>query len=750
VALVLAVYSVVFTLLAVGSGFKRSATVDEPTHLVAGYLALAAGDYRLDPTHPPLIRLWAALPWLGWPRVGAPSAAIDRASSRTWLNSAGPSDLSREYLFSLTDADQRLNTSRLMIVALGVGLGYLVFFWAYEWRGLRTALCALVFYTLSPGLLAHATLVTTDLGAAALIFAAVYMLWRTCRRASAANVAALAACAAAAVLTKFSAIILGPIVLTLVTLAVWRRAGLTAKAAVVIVAVTCAVTVTAVWAVYGWRYAPSDVPGWIFDVSTDAASHAGMPVLGGVVSWIDAHHLLPNAFTQGVLSCAIGSVQPAYLLGRVSDHGFWYYFPVAFLVKTPVPFIALVLVGAVTYVTHRRHLGLMNEAFVILPVGMYLAVAMVSGVNIGVRHILPLKPFLVIVAGVGADRLLAARHWTGRTVVAGLVLGWTVSLASAYPHTLTFFNMLAGGPEHGLRYLADSNLDWGQHLKLLKAWMDEHDVKHINLAYFGQADPQYYGIDCTYLPTNYTFASRVAPAPTLPGFVAISATVLSGVYLDPQWRVFYSGFRHRQPTADVGHSIRVYWVDHWPEADDTAQHRELGGGPDTEAALANQLLFNLRWPRLAAVHYRHYLGHRPTDSMALANYGTALEISGDVEGGVQALQTAVALSPQDASLHVSLGLSLITARKPAEAEAQARQAIALTPDNAPAFDLLGQACALERRFAEAAAAFQHALALDPSYGPAREDLERMQSFLRGGEPDRRPHVQSDVLTRTGT
>ncbi len=609
----------------------------------------------------------------------------------------------------------------------------LVFFWTYDWLGFRAAVCALAFYTLIPDVSAHAALVTTDLGVTVFVFAAAFFLWRVSRKLHWRTVAALSLSVAAAVLTKFSALVLGPIVIGLLALAVWRRTGLSTRQAALVVGAIAVTTWMGIWTAYGWRDAPSHTPNWRFDVAADAASHPSTP-LAGLAAWIDTHHILPNAFTQGALSCANGSAQRAYLLGRVSDRGWWYYFPVAFVVKAPVSFLLLLAIGAVVCVVDRRRLGLVNEAFLLVPVGVYLAAAMASGVNIGVRHILPIEPFLAILAGIAADRVLAMPRWAGRVAVGGVVLGWVISFASAYPHTLGFFNVLAGGPRHGLRYLADSNLDWGQHLKLLKQWMDEHQVSHINLAYFGQADPAYYKIDCTYLPATFAFASRVQPAPTLPGYVAISATVLSGVYLDPEWRVFYSGFRRLPPTAEIGHSIRVYWIEHWPDADDTALHPEVGDGPDAEAALAKRLLFNLRWPRLAAVHYRHYLRHRPNDPAAFADYGTALQVAGDTPGGVDALQRAVTLAPTDASMHVSLGKALLSAGRLADAEREATTALAIKADDPPALDLRGRVYGLQGRLAEAAAEFERALRCDPSYGPAAADLDRVRQMMRQRDP----------------
>jgi hypothetical protein len=166
-------------------------------------------------------------------------------------------------------------------------------------------------------------------------------------------------------------------------------------------------------------------------------------------------------------------------------------------VKTPSALLVLFAAGVVALLRRRRDFGMLNIVFIALPIVMFAGLAIASGINIGIRHIL--------------------------------------TVASVYPHTLTYFNRAAGGPQNGLAFLADSNLDWGQHLKALKEWMDRTGVTRVNLAYFGQADPAYYGIECTYLPGSDWLTPRVTARPQLPGFVAISATILSGVYLAPEW-----------------------------------------------------------------------------------------------------------------------------------------------------------------------------------------------------------------------
>ena len=723
-------FAVVFSALSVVGYSKKSATWDEPIHLTAGYAALARHDYRVDPTHPPFLRMWAALPLLVWHRPGMDVTSIDRYPAADWPNHAY--DFSHEFMYVANDADQLLYAARFMVVLLGVGLGILLFAWTYEWLGFTAALFALAFYTISPNISAHASLVTTDAGITCFIFGTIYFLWRTWRRVSAFNVAGLALFFALAMVTKFSAIALGPIVVVLLAILTLQRSSpLTLRAACGIVVLLAASSVLAIWAVYGFRYAPSASPDWILKpregVSAEAATFAG-----GVVSWIDAHRLLPNAYSQGLLS-GISDAHGVrgYFAGEYSQVGWWYYFPLAFLIKTPVSFIALAVAGLAVFVRRWRRLGLANEAFVIVPVVLFMGIASASEINLGLRHILPIYPFVLLVALAGVNELWASRVLVGRIALGALALFWLVMFAGVYPHTLTFFNSFVGGPSHGAEYLVDSNLDWGQHLKLLKEWMDENDVAHVNLAYFGRADPAYYDIDCTYLPGGPSFTLDSIARPQLPGYVAISETVLSGVYLQPFWRVFYAGFHDRQPIADIGHSIRVYWVERWPEPEEASGVvRPVDArGVQTQGALATAL-FAQQWYDHAIVHYRRYLRYRPRDANALEALGSSLWAEGQRDEALKIFRNAVDVAPQSPESHRILTVALMDLRRDlAEASRHAQLAATLRPGDADAHELLGRSLAMQGRWEEAGAAFERALYLNPAHAGAHEDLQQLRRVL---------------------
>lgn len=561
VALALIVFAITFGSSEIYSLTRLSATFDEPGHLTAGYAALAQSDYRLDIEHPPFVRMWAALPLLTLP-VNATALDALNGQKPELVAYNGPFELAHRFVYVDNNADRLLYRARFMIVLLGIVLGAAVFFWALEWLGWRAALVALVLFATEPNIAAHAELVTTDFGVTCFLFVAAYFLWRACRQWSVRNAAGAIVCGVLAMLSKFSGLAVLPIFAVLLAFAAirgrarWRTSGL-------VFASLCLVAMAAAWAVYGFRYDPSRTAGWTFALHSQPAAQAAVPATASLASWIDSHGLLPNALTEGfVHNQGLGTGRPAYLLGEFSTFGWWSYFPIAVVLKTPT--VLLVLIGtAVLTIRGRRTLFSADGIFLVLPVALFLGIAMAAAVNIGLRHVLPIYPFLILVASIGARALFATRPNRFATVLVIVSLAAISEAAWAYPDPLTFFNVFAGGPRSGFKALADSNLDWGQALKPLSVWMKAHGVRRINLAYFGTADPKYYSMDAHYMWG--TIAPAVSPAqqgpPELPGYVAVSATLLDGVPFDDRMRTFFRPLRARVPTADIDGSIKVYWIE---------------------------------------------------------------------------------------------------------------------------------------------------------------------------------------------
>jgi len=248
------------------------------------------------------------------------------------------------------------------------------------------------------------------------------------------------------------------------------------------------------------------------------------------------------------------------VLGKVYPHGVWFYFPVAFLVKSTVGVLALLLLSfgvvAMRRMTHWREV-----VFLIVPVIFYLIVALTVGMNIGVRHIIVVYAFLYALIGGATWALIrTSRRWAYVVVV--FVLVHAASSVKAFPNYIPYANELWGGPSQTHKYLTDSNSDWGQQLKSIKQYLDQRGVKDCWFLYFaaGVAEPNYYGIPCKPLPTISTLWLNLpidVPV-SINGPVLISASNLSGVEFGPGPLDPYGQFKLLKPSAMIDRGVFVF------------------------------------------------------------------------------------------------------------------------------------------------------------------------------------------------
>ncbi|MBI4527425.1 MAG: glycosyltransferase family 39 protein [Deltaproteobacteria bacterium] len=564
----------VFCLLAISSALRNSPTVDEPVHLFAGYSYLKWGDFRANPEHPPLAKLLAATPLLFLNIRDTLSLSRDWEQIPEKEPGLSTERLAHQMLFRANDAGPVFFAARIPLIVLAVTLGVFIYIWSRKLFGARGALVSLAVYSVDPNVLAHSQIIHTDLPFAAFLFIGSYFFWQTLRRVSVFNVGFAILFFGLASITKHSFLTLFPIWTVLGLIWIFssdsgpgssekvsngsnQRLKLISTAAILVGASIAAYVFT--WAAYAFRF--HAIPGG----ESPLAMAQVMPdseLLRRLGLFLAKYHLFPEAWIYGQLYIFKHLHRPAYLLGESSQSGFWLYFPVALAVKTTVPTL-LLLVGALARVILGRG-EKKSEFFLLVPAAIYLALAISSRMNIGIRHILPIYPFLFVwIGGIAVD-LWQGKGGIPKTTLAFLMAWHFWSSLSIYPHYLSFFNELAGGAKNGHRVLLDSNLDWGQDLKGLKRWMDDQQVKKILFLYFGLADPGYYGIDALLLPGS-TITNRQPPTrnPDPPSHIAISANFLYGakVFLGGRQSEVLEMFRHAEPSALIGYSIYVYRLD---------------------------------------------------------------------------------------------------------------------------------------------------------------------------------------------
>ena len=551
---------------------RASITFDEGPHLAVGYTTLRTRDLRLQPVHihPPLANVLAGAPLLFQRDLPDP------AQVEGW-EIASLSALTDAIVWSYPHPRRIAVAGRMPILLLNALIGAMVYRWAHDLGGRHAALPALFLYALDPNAIAHGALITTDTGAVLFSVATLYALYRALRTPSAPRRRRLLALTGVllglAQLTKVSALMLVPVAALVLLAEAWarsRQVGYALQLAALRTLALIAIAALVVWAGYGFELRPIAEGG----IPVPAATH------------IEIFRSLNEHYDLG---------HPTFALGRVSSHGWWWYFPLAFVLKTPLPVLLLTLVSVALVAGYARRrfsdiLHLPNRAVAATALGLfpllYAGASLFSTVNIGYRHLLPILPFMYITVAMVLTRRDAVPTLylrPARGLLAASLAWLTVSTLGTLPYPLTFFNELAGGASGGYRALVDSNLDWGQNLWDLSEWMGEHGERHVNYAHFSPARPQAYKIDAGFLPPDPR-AVPFAPWYPAPGLYAIGATVLQGAYA-PDINTF-AWFRDREPLARLGHALFLYRVEERPrptwvvlctstlEADDV--HRRLG------------------------------------------------------------------------------------------------------------------------------------------------------------------------------
>jgi Dolichyl-phosphate-mannose-protein mannosyltransferase len=516
----------------------NSQTIDEAMHLAAGYSYLAKKDFRIEPQNPPLIKELLALPLFLTYRLPF------NPDPQHWREADGYL-IGRDLLYNSTpSADRMLALTRFPNLFLGTILVALIAWWAHRLWGNRAAILAVALASLEPNLVAHSSLVTTDIGVTLFIFLTVYLFWEYVNRPTWTLLIATGISTGMALLSKFSAVLLIPMIALIVTASVLigseRHALLPLKRNQNEVRhkFVQAATVLSLMLVVALLTIP---PAYFFR---------------GFQGWLSGFYQFLTLSQEGL---------PAFFVGEYSSHNWWSYFPVAFLIKTPVGSLVLFTLSLVFY-RAGSPLRYRQALFLVLPVILIFLAMTQAKTNIGLRHILPIYPFLFVLASRLATIRLR-RAWLAPLLIGTPVLLTAISSLRITPHQLAYFNESVGGPAQGYRYLNDSNLDWGQDLKGLKAYMEKEQLPIIYLSYFGTAPPDYYGIRYQYVAgkgaLDWPPPSDKVPADAARKILAISVYNLQDVSRphDP----LFSWLWARQPVAKVGYSIFIYDLTNDPE-----------------------------------------------------------------------------------------------------------------------------------------------------------------------------------------
>jgi len=470
----------------VGTYNVFSTTSDEPAHIACGLEYVANHVYKLETQHPPLTRaMIALLPYLN----GTRPRGIPNFQNEGWAI------LTYEH-----HAEQTLFLMRLGNLPFFVLGGMVVFLWARRYFGGATAALATLLYTLLTPVLAHAGLATTDMGLAACLGAAFLSALVWSEEPSVRHALVFGFCSALAALAKFTALGFYPLGLALafaLYVAIerpgWSRLPALARERIPTFGIAMAVGLFVWWAAFFFSF--GKVPHW------NSAIRVPAPEFFDGIEVVLTHNRNGHA---------------SFLLGEVSNFGWWYYFPVAIAVKTPLGFL-LLLAGGLGLCWKQR-----SRIAVLLPVAFALGVlapSMAGHINIGVRHVLPVYLAFSILAALALVQLLrwsSQRRWSGPC--AGILLLW-LALAGIlhHPDYIPYFNEFVQHPD---QVLLDSDYDWGQDNKRLAARLHELGAPWVN---FGSLIAQ----DGPFLEAfpGLPKVRGIHPLEAAPGWTAVSPTI---------------------------------------------------------------------------------------------------------------------------------------------------------------------------------------------------------------------------------
>ena len=526
---------------------RESQTWDEANHIYTGYRSWTYADFGLNPEHPPLVKLLATAPLL-WLPLKSPTLKDSFFKEDAFLRG-------KEFLYQ-NDADKILARTRTAAAILTLLTALVIFFGTREMFGTGAAFIALTLLTFDPNLLAHGALITTDVGLACFMFLSVYLYYRFLKSPSALRLIAAGIAVGLVLAVKHTGLLVLPILFLLSFTEIRGRALKTFGSLALITLIGCLV----LWSFYRFRY---DARPNGLQLNPPLAEYVkGLkPYEAWPISTAARFHMLPESYLYGLADVKLtANYYTSYVLGKVYAHGVWFYFPIAFLIKSTVGVLALFLLSLGVVATRR--LNRWREIiFLAVPVIFYLIVAMTVGMNIGVRHILVVYVFLYVMIGGATWALIQkSRKWT--YAVGGLLLVHVVSSLFAYPNYIAYGNELWGGPSQTHKYLTDSNADWAQQLKSVKQYLDARGVKDCWFVYFaaGVAEPSYYGIPCKPLPTiNTLWLNEPIEVPaSIDGPVLISASNLSGLEFGPGPLDPYGQFKLLKPTAVIDRGVFVF------------------------------------------------------------------------------------------------------------------------------------------------------------------------------------------------
>lgn len=436
----------VFFLLNFFSAQKESLTYDEPLHLQAGLEEWQKHNFSLDPMMPPLIREIGVLPIVLGVSPG-----------------------------------RQLLPARMMVTGLAVVLGLLIYHYG--------RLPALLLYVFEPTILTHSHYLTLDIGAS-LFFALSYFAYLNFLKENSLKNALIWGLLVGCSLTS-KATVIPTLFLSFILTALIKRKKLT-RSILKRAIIAGFFSLLVIWLIYFFTLAPviAERQDSTRLSETIMTLH---PEVSALILWLKQTHLPLGYFLATLKNSFVFNLKPhlALFLGNLYPVSHWYFLPIIYLLKTPMPL--LILLGFGMFVE--------NLIYLFIPILAVFFIYCLGTIQPYLRYLLPIYPFIILIAGLGAERLAKIRF--GK-IILGLLFGWyLIGTMRIYPHFISYANELSGPKNTRVFLFADSNYDWGQGLVELERYLKAKEIKNIELSYFGTDSPEAYG-----LVANHPFAEK--------------------------------------------------------------------------------------------------------------------------------------------------------------------------------------------------------------------------------------------------
>jgi hypothetical protein len=536
-------------------------TWDEPDHIYSGYMSWR-GDFGLNPEHPPLVKFVATVPLLLM-HLNVPEMQDRPYRLQAVLGG-------RDFIFH-NDADKIVFRAQMAASIFTLLLLVIAFLATREMFNTTAGFLALGLLVFDPTLLAHGALVTTDAAQSCFLLASIYAFYRYVQLPSAGRLVITGLAAGLALSSKHSAVLFFPMLLILAGVEIFQpepansgsqlSAGKRATRYATALVIIGLMSVAILWGAYGLRYSARENGLQLNPPMETQLSEVPSPTQAKILHEFARFHLLPESYIYGFAHVLFSADSfNSYLFGKSYPHAVWFYFPVAMLVKSSLTF--LILLGISVWVIASGRLRMRRELlFLLVPPLVYLAASMKGGMNIGIRHILPVYIFLaIVIAGAASVLIKDSRRW--RYAVALLLVFQAISVTRAFPHCIGYANEAFGGPKNVWRYVSDSSADWAQQLHAVKRYTDEHHMQNCWFVYFGTGviDYNYYKIPCKLLPTieSIWLGTLSDATPVIDGPVFISAVNLTGFEFGPPPLNPYEQFKTLKPADAIDSSVFVY------------------------------------------------------------------------------------------------------------------------------------------------------------------------------------------------